>query len=163
MAHSFSITAQSGDRAAGYAELMPGILALINDENDPIAAMANVSAALHTAFGWHWVGFYRVVGDTLVLGPFQGPVACTRIARGKGVCGSAWEQDRSLVVPDVDRFPGHIACSPHSRSEIVVPVHNAGGQVVAVLDADSALPDDFGPADAMALERICAAMAPMFL
>ncbi len=120
-----------------------------------IAAMANVSAALMQAFNWHWIGFYRVIGNELVLGPFQGPIACTRIGLGKGVCGSAWEQRRTLIVPDVEQFPGHIACSPFSRSEIVVPIVNRTGEVTGVLDIDSAQLDEFNEEDAMHLRGLC--------
>jgi L-methionine (R)-S-oxide reductase len=116
--------------------------------------MANVAAALHHAFGHHWVGFYRVLGDELVLGPFQGPVACLRIPYGKGVCGAAWEQKRTLVVPDVNQFPGHIACSPLSLSEIVVPVKGTNGQVAAILDLDSSELDAFDEVDRYHLEGI---------
>lgn len=144
------------DRASIYAALRPQVEALLADAPDAIAAMANLSAALHAALGWHWVGFYRVVGDDLVLGPFQGPVACTRIPYGKGVCGSAWQQQRTLVVPDVDRFPGHIACSSLSRSEIVVPLRNAAGKVMAVLDVDSTELADFDTLDAEQLALLCA-------
>lgn len=143
------------DRAAIYASLLPQVDALLADSPDAISAMANISAVLHSAFGWHWVGFYRVMGDELVLGPFQGPVACTRIAFGKGVCGSAWQQERTLVVPDVDRFPGHIACSSLSRSEIVVPLRNAAGKVMAVLDVDSTELGDFDVLDAEQLALLC--------
>lgn len=102
---------ENGDKAAKYAALVPQIRALLDGENDEIARMANAVAALQQTFGWLWTGFYRVVGDELVLGPFQGPIACTRIAHGKGVCGGAWARNETLVVPDVDAFPGHIACS----------------------------------------------------
>jgi L-methionine (R)-S-oxide reductase len=123
-----------------------------------VAAMANAAAALHEVFGWHWVGFYRVIGDALVLGPFQGPVACTRIARGKGVCGTAWATGRIQVVPDVEQYPGHIACSALSRSEIVVPLRDHTGRIAGVLDIDSVHLNDFDAADALALERL---MTPM--
>jgi GAF domain-containing protein len=121
--------------------------------------MANAAAAIHEAFGWHWVGFYRVIGDELVLGPFQGPVACTRIARGRGVCGTAWETGHIQVVPDVDRFPGHIACSALSRSEVVIPLRDRCGRIAAVLDVDSALLNDLDAADATALERLMSPLA----
>ncbi|MBK8498327.1 MAG: GAF domain-containing protein [Flavobacteriales bacterium] len=136
--------------------------ALLTDERDIIAAMANFSALLKEAFGWHWVGFYRVVGAELVLGPFQGPVACVRIGFGKGVCGTAWQEERTLVVPDVERFPGHIACSALTRSEIVVPIRDRDGRVAAVLDIDSILPDDFDAIDAHALEVLCEQLQPLF-
>ena len=115
-----------------YEELLPRAQALLEGEDDLIARMANLTALLHSEFGFWWTGFYRVAGDVLVLGPFQGPVACTRIPFGKGVCGSAWKQGGTIVVPDVDAFPGHIACSGESRSEIVVPVFR-DGTVCAVL------------------------------
>ena len=124
------------------------------DENaDTIANMANMAAMLHETFGFWWTGFYRVIGNELVLGPFQGPLACTRIAYGHGVCGTAWKERRTLVVPDVEEFPGHIACSSASRSEIVVPVFR-NGEVVAVLDIDSAELNTFNETDAEYLERI---------
>lgn len=137
-----------------YAELLPQLRALVEAEPDTIATLANVSAALHMAFGFHWIGFYIVKGVELVLGPFQGPIACTRIPRGKGVCGAAWAEARTLIVPDVHRFPGHIACSAASVSEIVVPLIDAGGLVWAVLDIDSVHPDDFSAVDQAALEQV---------
>ena len=149
------------DRAALYAALLPQVRALLEGETDAIAAMANLSAAVHDTFRWHWVGFYRVVGKELVLGPFQGPVACTRIAFGKGVCGTAWKEDRVVVVPDVDLFPGHIACSALSRSEIVVPIHDRQGRVTAVLDIDSSALDDFSAVDVEGLTVLCQLMEPL--
>ena len=146
---------ESLDRRSRYAALLPQVEALMAGETDPIAAMANLPAALHTAFGWHWVGFYRVVGEELVLGPFQGPVACSRIAFGKGVCGAAWSERRVQVVPDVELFPGHIACSALSRSEIVIPLHGQAGRVEAVLDIDSAYLNDFDNEDAEQLAALC--------
>jgi len=143
------------DRATLYAALLPQLQALLAEEPDPIANMANTAAVLHAAFGWHWVGFYRVEGDALVLGPFQGPVACTRIPSGKGVCGAAWSSARTVVVPDVDLFPGHIACSALSRSEIVVPICGPEGEVIAVLDVDSSLLNDFSEVDRIGLEQVC--------
>lgn len=141
------------DKREKYAELLPQIQGLIDGESDSIALLANVSAALKTAFGFLWVGFYRVQGSELVLGPFQGPVACVRIPKGKGVCGTAWAEDRTVVVDDVDAFPGHIACSPDSRSEIVVPIH-AGGAVAYVLDIDSSELGDFGDVDRQSLREL---------
>ena len=129
-----------------YAELLQEVEALTAGETDEIANMANIAAAIHAKMGFHWTGFYRVCGDVLVLGPFQGPVACTRIAFGRGVCGTAWKEARTLIVPDVDQFPGHIACSALSRSEIVVPILRAGA-VVAELDIDSAELDTFDAVD----------------
>ncbi len=134
--------------------MYPHLQALLLGEDDLIANMANVAAALKEGFGFFWVGFYRVVGDQLVLGPFQGPVACSRIAYGKGVCGTAWKEGRVVVVPDVDQFPGHIACSSLSRSEIVVPVWS-GNRIIAVLDIDSDQLDAFDEIDAHYLEKVC--------
>src|SRR5919106_2917375 len=125
-----------GSKQEQYKSLIPQIKGLLEGETDLIANLANISAALKEQFNWFWVGFYLVKNDALVLGPFQGPVACTRIRKGKGVCGTSWEQAKTLIVPDVEKFPGHIACSSLSRSEIVVPVLK-NGDVVAVLDADS--------------------------
>lgn len=150
------------DRAERYAALAPQLRDLMTGERDPIAAMANLSAALHEAFGWHWVGFYRVMDGELVLGPFQGPVACTRIAHGRGVCGTAWAEERTVVVPDVDAFPGHIACSALSRSEVVVPVRDRKGAIVAVLDIDSVVPGDFTAVDARSLEDLVALLETHF-
>ncbi len=150
------------DRVALFAALIPQVRELLHNEHDPIAAMANMSAALHQAFGWHWVGFYRVMGAELVLGPFQGPVACSRIAFGKGVCGTAWKTEKTVIVPEVDDFPGHIACSALSRSEIVVPIRDSDGHVAAVLDIDSVLPADFSAIDAHALEQLCELLQPLF-
>ncbi|MFT3884592.1 MAG: GAF domain-containing protein [Flavobacteriales bacterium] len=150
------------DRVALYAALIPQVRELLHEERDVVAAMANVSAAIRTAFGWHWIGFYRVLGAELVLGPFQGPVACTRIGHGRGVCGTAWAEERILIVPDVEKFPGHIACDPHSRSEIVVPIRDRDGRVAAVLDIDSSKPDDFSEVDGHALDRLCALIGPLF-
>jgi GAF domain-containing protein len=142
-----------GTRAEKYAALLPQIESVLEDEPDPIARMANMVAMLHETFRWWWTGFYRVIGDELVLGPFQGPLACTRIRRGRGVCGTAWDRDETQVVPDVDKFPGHIACSSASRSEIVVPVHDSNGRVIAVLDIDSAELATFDETDKEWLEK----------
>lgn len=136
-----------------YEALLPQIKAVIEGENDLIANMANVAAMLHETFGFWWTGFYRVVGEELVLGPFQGPMACTRIKKGRGVCGTAWQQEETQVVPDVDKFPGHIACSSLSRSEIVVPVRQ-GEDIIAVLDIDSAELNTFDHTDRHFLEEI---------
>lgn len=144
------------EKEATYREVLTVIQGLFEAETDRIACMANVAAVLMEAFGHHWVGFYRVMGDQLVLGPFQGPLACMRIGYGKGVCGSAWAENRTLIVPDVDKFRGHIACSSLSRSEIVVPVRCDDGQVMAVLDIDSARLDAFSETDRHYLEKICA-------
>ncbi|MEO0476312.1 MAG: GAF domain-containing protein [Planctomycetota bacterium] len=155
MSDTLAITPDQSQEDA-YRELLPQLLAMIEAEADTIATLANVSAALHQAFGFHWVGFYLVRGDELVLGPFQGPVACTRIAHGKGVCGTAWAQNQTQVVPDVEAFPGHIACSALTKSEIVVPVRDEQGGVWAVLDIDSSQADDFSDVDRDALEQLAA-------
>ena len=136
-----------------YEALLPQIKAVVEEEPDFIANMANVAAMLHETFGFWWTGFYRVVGEALVLGPFQGPMACTRIRKGRGVCGTAWAEETTQVVPDVEQFPGHIACSSASRSEIVVPVWKAG-TVIAVLDIDSAQLATFDDTDRRYLEQI---------
>lgn len=144
---------QSTDKREQYQSLIPQIQALLEGENDLIANQANTIAALKEQFKWFWVGVYTVKGSELVLGPFQGPVACTRIAKGKGVCGAAWEQGKTLVVPDVEAFPGHIACSSLSRSEIVIPIYQ-NNEVAAVLDVDSEELDHFDQIDAQYLEQI---------
>jgi len=136
-----------------YEALLPQIKAVVEDEPDLIANMANVAAMLHETFGFWWTGFYRVEGAELVLGPFQGPMACTRIRKGRGVCGTAWLKEETQVVPDVDKFPGHIACSSASRSEIVVPIFQEG-KVIAVLDIDSERLNTFDETDRQNLEQI---------
>lgn len=142
-----------GTKAEQYETILPQIKALITGEPDLTANLANISAALKEQFGWLWVGFYLVKEDELVLGPFQGPVACTRIRKGRGVCGAAWERAETLVVPDVEAFPGHIACSSLSRSEIVIPlIHN--GDVKGVLDVDSTDLNTFDETDRRFLEEI---------
>ncbi len=141
-------------KAASYDLVLRQLEALLEGETDPIAKMANVAAVLHESFGFWWTGFYRVVGEELILGPFQGPVACMHIPFGRGVCGTAWKRNETVVVPDVEAFPGHIACSSASRSEIVVPVHGADGTVVAVLDIDSDRLGTFDEVDAKALGQI---------
>lgn len=156
------ITSDSQDKAERYSTLLPQIDALLEGETDLIAALANVSAMLKMTFDWLWVGFYLVKHQQLVLGPFQGPLACTRIARGKGVCGSAWDQAKTIVVPDVDLYPGHIACSSASRSEIVVPLLNQAGQVVAVLDVDADSTDQFDQQDADFLQQLALRLSPLF-
>lgn len=143
----------SGSKTEQYQSLIPQIKGLLEGEPDVIANLANVAAALKEQFGWLWTGFYLVKGEELVLGPFQGPVACTRIRYGRGVCGTSWQEARTLVVPDVEKFPGHIACSSLSRSEIVVPVIR-NGVVVAVLDVDSEHLEHFDQTDARYLEEI---------
>ncbi|MBR3783704.1 MAG: GAF domain-containing protein [Bacteroidales bacterium] len=139
-----------------YRSLLPQVKALCEGEDDMIAKMANVAALLHTEFGFWWTGFYRVVNNELLLGPFQGPLACVHIGYGKGVCGTAWKERRAVVVPDVEEFPGHIACSSESRSEIVVPMYNKDGEVIAVLDIDSRELGTFDDTDAHWLAQIVA-------
>ena len=143
-----------GDKEQQYRTLFPQIEALLAGETDMTANMANVAAALKQMFDFFWVGFYVVKEDMLVLAPFQGPIVCTRIRHGKGVCGTAWKDAKTLIVPDVEQFPGHIACNAASRSEIVVPVIREG-KVMAVLDIDSDKLDSFDEVDASYLERIC--------
>lgn len=149
-----SIVLVKGDKAAVYASLIPQIKALIQGENDRVANLANVSAALNEAFHFLWVGFYLVQKDELVLGPFQGPIACTRIQRGKGVCGTSWLRKETLVVDDVDTFPGHIACSSMSKSEIVVPLIKEN-EVIGVLDVDSDELATFDDIDKEYLNHLC--------
>lgn len=141
-----------------YERLLPQVAALCDGEHDFIAKMANVSALLHHEFNFWWTGFYRVLGGELLLGPFQGPLACVHIAYGRGVCGTAWKERRTVVVPDVEQFPGHIACSSESRSEIVVPVFQ-NEDVIAVLDIDSRDLNTFDATDACYLERVAALMS----
>ena len=144
-----------GSKEDKYTLLYAQIKSITEGEDDLIANMANVAAMIHETFGFWWTGFYRVVGKELVLGPYQGPLACSRIAFGKGVCGTAWKNAKTIIVPDVDAFPGHIACSSASKSEIVVPVFNAdGASIIAVLDIDSASYDSFDDVDRYWLERI---------
>ncbi|MBP5377036.1 MAG: GAF domain-containing protein [Bacteroidaceae bacterium] len=149
----------NGTKAERYAELLPQIQAVVSGESDLIANMANVASMLHETFRFWWTGFYRVVDGELVLGPFQGPLACTRIAKGKGVCGTAWAERQTVIVPDVDAFPGHIACSSLSRSEIVVPVISQGN-VIAVLDIDSEHLSTFDSTDRENLEKIASMLTP---
>jgi len=138
-----------------YQSIIPQIEALLHGETDFIANLANVAAALKEQFGWFWVGFYLVKQDELILGPFQGPVACTRIKKGKGVCGSSWAEAKTVIVPDVEEFPGHIACASASKSEIVVPLI-IKGEVIGVLDVDSEVLDKFDETDQVYLEQIIA-------
>ncbi len=142
-----------GDKDKKYSVLYDQIKALVECEDDIIADMANISSMIQQTFGFWWTGFYRVCGQELVLGPFQGPLACTRIKFGKGVCGTAWKEARTVIVPDVEEFPGHIACSSASRSEIVVPVF-LGKEIMAVLDIDSTETDTFDETDRKWLEKI---------
>lgn len=151
MAEDLSII--KGSKKEQYEALIPQIKGLLEGEPDLIANLANIAAALKEQFGWFWVGFYLVKNDQLVLGPFQGPVACTRIAKGRGVCGTSWATAKTLIVPDVEKFPGHIACSSLSKSEIVLPLfHNEN--VVGVLDVDSSELDSFNETDQQYLEQI---------
>ncbi len=148
-----------GTKEEQYRALIPQIQALIEGEPDLIANLANITGALKEQFNWFWVGFYLVKGEQLVLGPFQGPVACTRISRGRGVCGTSWAKAETLIVPDVEKFPGHIACSSLSKSEIVVPLlHN--GNVWGVLDVDSDALDQFDETDRHFLEQIVSVIIP---
>ena len=151
MAEDLSIS--KGTKAEQYQTLIPQIKALIDGEPDLVANLANITGALKEQFGWFWVGFYLVKGEQLVLGPFQGPVACTRINKGRGVCGSSWAKAETLIVPDVEKFPGHIACSSLSKSEIVIPIIN-NNEVTGVLDVDSGLLNDFDETDKKYLEEI---------
>ena len=144
-----------GDKSEQYEQLIPQISALIDGEPSLIANLANISAALKEQFGWWWVGFYLTEDEELVLGPFQGPVACTRIKKGRGVCGSAWKKKETLIVPNVNEFPGHIACSSFSKSEIVVPLFK-DDHVIGVLDVDSEFPAYFDETDKYYLEKIIA-------
>ena len=153
MAESVAFSRGAG-RATIYRELVPQIESLIADESDLIANLANIAAVLKEAFGFFWVGFYLRKGSQLVLGPFQGPLACARIDRNKGVCGHAFSSRETVIVPDVDAFPGHIACSSASRSEIVVPLFGNGGETIGVLDVDSDKLDDFSNVDADGLGQI---------
>ena len=148
----------SGTREEQYSSLLPQVKALVEGEPDRIANMANICAALKEQFGWLWVGFYIVKEDELVLAPFQGPVACTRIKKGRGVCGAAWAQAQTLIVPDVEKFPGHIACSSLSRSEIVVPLLNEN-KVWGVLDVDSTAYNEFDETDRKYLEEIASLLS----
>ena len=148
------IIPQTHDRAIMYGSLVPQIDALMSGESDLVANLANVVAVLKEAFGFFWVGFYLRKEGQLVLGPFQGPVACTRIAFDKGVCGAAYSRQETMLVPDVDAFPGHIACSSASRSEVVIPIFDQYGDVVAVLDVDSDKLDDFSEIDVAGLEAV---------
>ena len=157
--HSNAMT-RNMDKIEKYKLLTEQIRSLIEGETDSVAVMANVCAAIHEAMGFWWTGFYRVKENELVLGPFQGPVACMHISFGKGVCGTAWKEERTIIVPDVELFPGHIACSSLSRSEIVVPVFSKGGEVVAVLDIDSKELATFDDIDQQNLEEICRMLSP---
>lgn len=152
MAEQLHLSA-SADKQERYAELIPQIESLVSGEPDLVANLSNIAAALRQAMDFFWVGFYLVKGDQLVLGPFQGPIACTRIDFGKGVCGTCWKEKRVILVPDVEQFPGHIACSSDSRSEIVLPVMRQG-EVAMVLDVDSHRLSDFDAVDEAALLKV---------
>lgn len=147
-----------GTKEQKYQTLLQQVIALAENESDTIALMANISSMIHHTFGFFWTGFYRVSGDELVLGPFQGPLACTRIKFGRGVCGTSWKRAETVIVADVDKFPGHIACSSASQSEIVVPVFE-DSRVTAVLDIDSDKTDTFDETDKEWLEKICGMIA----
>ncbi len=153
MAEELSL--QQGNKAEQYHSLIPQLQAIVADESDVIANLANICAALKQQFNWFWIGFYLVKDNELVLGPFQGPIACTRIGKGRGVCGTAWQQQKVMIVPDVEQFPGHIACSSDSKSEIVLPVMKQN-KCVAVLDIDSDALDSFDEVDAEYLKQIVA-------
>jgi L-methionine (R)-S-oxide reductase len=152
MAEDLTIT-KSGTKEEQYLSLIPQIEALLFGEKDLVANLANVSAALKEQFNWFWVGFYLVKNEELVLGPFQGPVACTRIQKGRGVCGTSWANAETIVVPDVDAFPGHIACASASRSEIVLPLYQQG-EIIGVLDVDSEYLAHFDEIDSIYLNKI---------
>ena len=147
------IISDSVSKQENYGSLLPQIKGLIYGEEDQVANLANIASALKFGMGFFWVGFYMVKDEQLVLGPFQGPIACTRIDKGKGVCGTAWAESKTLIVPDVDAFPGHIACSSASRSEIVIPIVR-NGEVIGVLDVDSDQRNDFDEIDQQYLEKI---------
>ncbi|MFW1998190.1 GAF domain-containing protein [Acinetobacter ursingii] len=153
MAEELSL--QQGNKAEQYQSLIPQIQAIVADESDVIANLANICAALKQQFNWFWIGFYLVKDNELVLGPFQGPIAYTRIGKGRGVCGTAWQQQKVMIVPDVEQFPGHIACNSDSKSEIVLPVMKQN-KCVAVLDIDSDALDSFDEVDAEYLKQIVA-------
>lgn len=152
MAEDLTIT-RTGTKEEQYQSLIPQIKALLAGEEDLVANLANVCAALKEQFGWFWVGFYLIKNDELVLGPFQGPVACTRIKKGKGVCGAAWQRAETLIVPDVDQFPGHIACASASKSEIVLPLY-LRNEIIGVLDVDSEYLSHFDEVDGVYLNEI---------
>ena len=149
------LTIAKGDKKTQYESLLPQIEALLTGEPNLVANLANIAAALKEQFNWFWVGFYWIIEDELVLGPFQGPVACTRIKKGRGVCGAAWERSATIIVDDVEKFPGHIACSSLSKSEIVIPVFK-DGKILGVLDVDSSELAAFDATDQVYLEKIVA-------
>jgi L-methionine (R)-S-oxide reductase len=158
--HELHINTDS-DKEGIYKSLLPQIQALCSGEKNLTANLANIAAALKESFNWWWIGFYLVNNTELIVGPFQGPVACTRISLGKGVCGASWQQQQTIIVPNVDEFPGHIACSSVSRSEIVVPVIK-DGKVVAVIDADSEFLNHYNQIDKQYLEQLAQYVATLF-
>ena len=160
MAEELSISTELSKNEK-YEVLIPQISALIEGETSIVANLANVAAALRQTFGFFWVGFYLVDGDELVLGPFQGEIACTRIGFGKGVCGAVWKEKQTIIVPNVDEFPGHIACSSTSQSEIVIPIIS-NNKIIAVLDVDSHVLNDFDEDDKFGLEKIANLLVPFF-
>ena len=162
MAETLSLP-NTRDRAKIYEALMPQLTALLAGERDLIANLANTAAALHEAFRFFWIGFYLVKEGELVLGPFQGPIACTRIAFNRGVCGHAYRTRKTVIVPDVSQFPGHIACSSSTQSEIVVPILNPAGECIAVLDLDSDQLNDFSAVDQLHLEKLMMQLSQYFL
>jgi GAF domain-containing protein len=153
MAEDLTIT--KGDKKTQYESLLPQIQGLLSGETNLVANLGNIAAALKEQFNWLWVGFYWIIEDELVLGPFQGPVACTRIKKGRGVCGTSWEKEATIIVDDVEKFPGHIACSSSSKSEIVLPVFKEG-KILGVLDVDSSELAQFDEVDQLYLEKILA-------
>jgi L-methionine (R)-S-oxide reductase len=165
MSETIAISAQKHQTEAIFKELIPQLKQLVLNETNPTAVMATLAAALHGVFQDHWLGFYLVdkTRNELVVGPFQGPLACLRIPFGKGVCGTAWKENRTIVVEDVDTFEGHIACSSLSKSEIVVPIRNASGEVLGVLDVDSIHIGHFNQIHAAYLEEICAWLGTTYL
>ncbi len=160
MAENITISGTSKEEL--YRSLLPQLVGLTAGENDFIANVANIIGALKQTFNFFWVGVYFVKEDQLVLGPFQGPIACTRIAKGKGVCGTSWEKKQVLLVPDVDQFPGHISCSSDSKSEIVIPVLDENGNVILVIDVDSNKLNDFDSIDQQYLEEVAGLMAVLY-
>ncbi|CAN5895405.1 GAF domain-containing protein [soil metagenome] len=160
MAENLSISGTTKEEQ--YRSLLPQLVGLTDRENDLTANLANIVAALKQTFGFFWVGVYLVKNDQLVLGPFQGPIACTRIAKGKGVCGTSWAKKQVLLIPDVDQFPGHISCSSDSKSEIVVPVTDENGNVILVIDVDSNKLNDFDSTDQLYLEEVAELIAMLY-
>lgn len=152
------LTIKKGTKEEQYIALLPQIKGLISGETNQIANLANIAAALKEQFNFFWVGFYLIEGEQLVLAPFQGPVACTRIQYGRGVCGTSWKENRTIIVPDVDEFPGHIACSSLSKSEIVIPVYK-GNNIIGILDVDSSELNDFDAVDEQYLTEIVALLS----